>query len=336
MHGQTIRPFLEQAQIQPRSCSRLLQRKIVDFSADESFVGANRKLLEHYGFELYPELFRRVTLAKAESISDEALCIGGNAKAKHLIAECDGSMIPIVESGCLEGQNDRRKVRKLFWKECKLCFAREIDSIAAYFQATMGDADLVGEMWKSCAIAAGLNDTTKVHCIGDGAPWIREQAEVAFGSSAGYLVDFYHVSEYLGKAAPILNAKDPDAWRLEQQKRLKKGDLYLVLKELEQHLYPTKRSEEPEAEPVRACYRYLTNRLEQLDYLGAISCDLPIGSGEIESSHRRVVQKRLKKPGGWWSSENAASMLRLLSLRANGQWEAYWSTFDTSIGEDAA
>jgi len=38
--------------------------------------------------------------------------------------------------------------------------------------------------------------------------------------------------------------------------------------------------------PVRACYRYLSNRKEQLDYKGAIEKGLPIGSGEIESAHR--------------------------------------------------
>ena len=49
--------------------------------------------------------------------------------------------------------------------------------------------------------------------------------------------------------------------------------------------------------PVRACLRYLSNRPHQLDYKGALEKGLPIGSGEIESAHRYVIQQRLKLPG---------------------------------------
>ena len=41
-------------------------------------------------------------------------------------------------------------------------------------------------------------------------------------------------------------------------------------------------------------------RKDQLNYKGAIAAGLPIGSGEIESSHRFVIQERLKIPGAWW------------------------------------
>jgi hypothetical protein len=73
------------------------------------------------------------------------------------------------------------------------------------------------------------------------------------------------------------------------------------------------------------CYNYLIKRLNQLDYKSAIEADLPIGSGEIESAHRSVIQKRLKIPGAYWTVENANSMLNLRTLRANGRWSEYWS-----------
>jgi hypothetical protein len=55
---------------------------------------------------------------------------------------------------------------------------------------------------------------------------------------------------------------------------------------------------------------------------------LPIGSGEIESVHRYLIQKRLSYPGSWWKSANAEHMLSLTVNRAtsNGQWRAYWAT----------
>ncbi len=81
-----------------------------------------------------------------------------------------------------------------------------------------------------------------------------------------------------------------------------------------------------ELAPVRRCYRYLSQRQDQLDYEDAISKDLPIGSGEIESAHRYLVQKRLKLPGSWWTPENAEQMLALRVSRHNGKWQSYWAT----------
>jgi len=57
--------------------------------------------------------------------------------------------------------------------------------------------------------------------------------------------------------------------------------------------------------------RYLRNRLDQLDYQGAIQQGLPIGSGEIESAHRYVIQERLKLPGAWWSPDPIETMWAL-------------------------
>jgi len=53
---------------------------------------------------------------------------------------------------------------------------------------------------------------------------------------------------------------------------------------------------------------------------------LPIGSGEIESAHRYIIQRRLKLPGAWWTEANAQYMLALRLNRANDEWNAYWAT----------
>lgn len=77
-------------------------------------------------------------------------------------------------------------------------------------------------------------------------------------------------------------------------------------------------------DPVTACDRYLRNRWDQLDYQGALQQGLPIGSGEIESAHRYLIQERLKLPGAWWSPEHIKTMLALRLNRANRAWETYW------------
>jgi hypothetical protein len=60
------------------------------------------------------------------------------------------------------------------------------------------------------------------------------------------------------------------------------------------------------------------------DYKTAIEQDLPIGSGEIESVHRYVLQKRQKLAGTWWEINNAKNMINLRTCRANNLWDDYW------------
>src|SRR6516165_6032762 len=54
---------------------------------------------------------------------------------------------------------------------------------------------------------SGFGATSHVHAVGDGAPWIVGQVEEHFGAQGSYLIDFYHVCEYLSAAAKAI-AKD--------------------------------------------------------------------------------------------------------------------------------
>ena len=61
---------------------------------------------------------------------------------------------------------------------------------------------------------------------------------------------------------------------------------------------------------------------------GALRQGLPIGSGEIESAHRYVIQKRLKLSGAWWTPDHVEAMLALRLNRANSEWQAYWQRLE--------
>lgn len=130
--------------------------------------------------------------------------------------------------------------------------------------------------------------------------------ECQFGAN-GSLVDFYHLCDYLSAAAKALgpHPRATAAWLSSQKERLKSRRAEGVLQTIEDHL---ETPEIPDAEaPVRSCHRYLGNRMGQVDYQSALARDLPIGSGEIESAHRYVVQQRLKRPGAWCGSSPTPS-----------------------------
>lgn len=186
-----------------------------------------------------------------------------------------------------------------------------------------------GRQFKRCAVQAGFGRNSELHAVGDGAPWIADQVELQFGRQGRYLVDFYHVSEYLVAASKRCAANAPDAWVDEQERRLKANQAERVLASLVPFLETD--LTEDSAAPVRACHRYLSNRLDHLDYHGAIERGLPIGSGEIESAHRYLIQERLNGSGMWWTPAHAQAMLALRLKRANGEWESYWQGIDREV-----
>jgi len=309
-----------------------LQRVITDFGADMPFHKVPAKLVEHYGISVPVSSSRVITEKHADNIFTHQ-AIETNIPEKHgvdvLIEEVDGCLIPIVKIAqqVEEGQKvDRRTTREVDWKEARLCFARPKDTVTPVFGATLGKPEDAGEQMAHCAIRAGLGSNTKVHGVGDGAPWIADQMNMVFGLQGSYLIDLYHLCEYLAAAGNTCAPNSKDSW-LEQQKELMKTDRSAeVLEGLKPYLEPE--TVPDKNTPVRACYRYISNRNGQFDYKSALENGLPIGSGEIESAHRYVIQDRLKRPGAWWKPENAESMLALRVARANKDWDSYWHGLD--------
>lgn len=68
---------------------------------------------------------------------------------------------------------------------------------------------------------------------------------------------------------------------------------------------------------MRRAYRYLHNRLEHVDYRGALQKGLLTGPGQVESEHFHVLQARLKRAGNWWSSSGIKRISVLQLSRAN-------------------
>ena len=333
--GRTLYPFRSGAGVKPRGYSGPLQRAMTDFGADESFEKAVGKLKEHYGVDVPVSAVREVTLQHAAqmALEEEPSGVAEGAVGASLpmrsvemvIAEVDGSMIPIVQvAPPSEGEpEDGRKRRHLEWNEARLSLSRAKGCVTPQFGATLGGPDDAGDQLKHCAIQAGMGKNTTVHCVGDGAPWIADQVERVFGAQGHFLVDFYHLCDYVGAAAKSCAPAAPEPWFEAQKQRLKQGQLDEVLAALSPH---QESPATPDANaPVRRCYRYIANRPGQFDYPAALAAELPLGSGEIESAHRYVIQDRLKIAGAWWKPDNAQCMLALRVNRANGAWNDYWS-----------
>lgn len=319
-----LRPLPPRLGVFPRGRSRRLERVLTDFGCEQSFARAAQSVWEHYGFQIGASTVRATTLEQAHRAQQQ-----GEAQyrqpfrvlpaqgAEHVIAQADGSMICTVEAGRRKSQRPRK------YEEIRLVAAQAKDSATTVYAATFEDVDQVGRRWGHCTRQAGWGLNSRIHTLGDGAEWIQLQSREVFGSQGRFLCDFYHVSEYLGAAAPTCRSHNPDQWRRTQQARLRRGAAAKVIDALAAHLEAPDTPEEES--PVRSAHRYLRNRTEHLDYPGALALGLPIGSGLIESGHRHVLQTRFKKAGAAWLKHHAKQLAQLRVLRANGNWKTFWN-----------
>ena len=319
-----IRPLSKALNMAARGCSVSLQEAIVDFGAEDSFAQASERLLRHHGIELSESKLRKITLCHAQDIYENeridtlngALCGEGSPT---IIAEADGTMLPVVEFG--DDAEDSRKSRVVKWEETKLCAAIK----AGEKQAVYGFGESVEDLglhWAECVKQAGANANSDIHVVCDGAPWITQQAEQCLGQNVTVLLDFFHACDYLSACAKSSAFAEDENWFKTRKQSLKQGESAALIDLLESNT----ESEETvdEKAPIRTAHRYFSNRAEHLNYPQASSKGLPIGSGLIEGAHRHVLQKRLKLSGAWWKRDNLKHMIALRILRANKRWDNYW------------
>ncbi|TAE79163.1 MAG: ISKra4 family transposase, partial [Verrucomicrobia bacterium] len=61
--------------------------------------------------------------------------------------------------------------------------ARALGEASTHYDATLGDVADAGCRWSQTAAAAGWAANTRIHAVGDGAPWLATQARERFGKN---------------------------------------------------------------------------------------------------------------------------------------------------------
>lgn len=234
-----LRPLPRRLGVTVRGRSRRLERVLTDFGVEHSFARAAESLEEHYGVKLGASAVRVATLKHAQraqrQLEEEykkSFRVLPALGAEHVIAEADGTLIRTVERGSRKGKRPRD------WQEMRLVAAQAKDSATTVYGATFGSVEETGRRWGHCARQAGWGANSHIHALGDGAEWICLQTQEVFRGQGTFLCDYYHVSQYLGEAAPVFRPDQPDRWRRTQQSRLKRGAVQKVIATLEPALEP--------------------------------------------------------------------------------------------------
>jgi hypothetical protein len=149
------------------------------------------------------------------------------------------------------------------------------------------------------------------------------------GLKVPVLIDYIHVSGYIGKAAAGLHPGDPvtaGQWADGQLLRVLHGRAKAVAATLASVAAKTRahpRTRHLDLTDVDRAVTYLDNNRQHMKYDKALAAGWPIATGMIEGACRFVIEDRFGITGARWSPDGAETILKLRAVVVNGDLDRY-------------
>jgi hypothetical protein len=153
------------------------------------------------------------------------------------------------------------------------------------------------------------------------------------GLKVPVLIDYIHVSGYLGKAAAALHPGDPvtaGQWADGQLLRVLHGRAKAVAATLASVAAKTRsapRTRHLGLADMDRAVTYLTNNQQHMKYDKALAKGWPIATGMIEGACRFVIEDRFGITGARWSPDGAEVILKLRAVVVNGDLGDYMNYY---------
>ena len=319
--------------------SEAVDRALSDFGSEESFGQAAKRFKEHYHYALSSSTASRVTkqvaqdvqayveqqLAETKESSGEA-SDRGVATVETMLVELDGCDIRTAQLLPSKNTTERspirqlpKKTKQINWREVRIGLTRPLESLDKLYIGKMASyPEVVGQL-VDASILRGMSPETQVVGVADGGNGLKEELERQFGTLQ-FILDTKHVKDHLYETAEALGIgqKERPGWVKAHVAAISNGDVAQIITELEDVYTETQNHR------VKRLVGYLHRFADALNYHDFKERGYPVGSGEIESAHKSVPQKRLKLPGACWHPDSINPMLSLRILRANDWWDDFW------------
>lgn len=290
--------------------------------------------LKNHGIKLNVKTVRRIS----ERFAEQALKLRdahqeqtGEFTGKRVVIGIDGGRIRTREPK-IHGRRRQETGRRGYgtsWREPKMCALYEIDEQGKkagrnpVYEGTLDKWDDAFELFAKALRYRSVGGASELAILTDGALSIGDRLdrlirELGFDPErVTKIVDFYHAAEKLHEAVNLCkkwSERKKKRWANKVKKWLKQGAFGKVLEALES-LCIGRRSG-----AVRKIINYFRSNRDRMQYHIYRRKRLPIGSGIVESTIRRVVNLRMKGPGIFWKKENAEKMLVLRCYLKSGRW----------------
>jgi hypothetical protein len=155
----------------------------------------------------------------------------------------------------------------------------------------------------------------------------------ARGLKVPVLIDYIHVSGYIGKASAALHPGDPvlaGQWADGQLLRVLHGRAKAVaatLASVAAKARANPRKKNLDLTDVDKAVTYLGNNQQHMKYDKALEKGWPIATGLIEGSCRYVIEDRFGITGARWSPDGAEDILKIRAVVVNGDLDDYMAYY---------
>jgi hypothetical protein len=253
-----------------------------------------------------------------------------SVSGRRVVISTDGGRIRLRETK--RGPKTKKGRRRYTgaWREPKVLIIYVVDAegkrearFAPVIDGTLKGPDAVFALLRSYLQRLQITQADQVLFIADGAPWIWKRVPLlvqALGLAAEQVhevLDFYHAAEHLGKVAALRqdwSAKARSRWRNQQRRLLLQGEVERVIAAVRDICRGRN------SKSIRTHRDYFIKNQSRMAYAKLTAMKLPIGSGAIESTVRRVVNLRLKGASIFWCRASAEAILLLRSYYKAGRW----------------
>lgn len=346
---QGARPVKDKLGITDGERSVDLEKALVNLGACQSYPQAARQFEQHYGWNIDRYRVRRAVV-KMAPLAEEYIFqrlersreeynqpFDMRHEAVPILVELDGCLIrtgifQLAQAQELTKKRQlQKKERTTEWREVRVGLARPLQNKEKRtFVALMSKYPLVVSLLVSAAIDQGMSPLSNVYAVGDGGNGLCSELQKQF-KNLQFILDRCHLKQHLYETAEALGLSGSKKHTLvnKELELIDTGKVRQLLTNFKEYLVGGSASAEITAkgeERLARLYKYLQKFSSCINYDRFIELGLPIGSGEIESAHRYIPQKRLKIPGATWHPDNINPMLALRLLLANNWWSDFWPT----------
>ena len=250
---------------------------------------------------------------------------------RRVVISSDGGRLRLREAKRGAKTKKGRQRSTGAWREPKVLIVDVVDaegkreaSFAPVIDATLQGPDAVFALLRPYLQRLEITQADQRLFIADGAPWIWKRVPLlvrTLGLTAAQgheLLDFYHAVQRLGQVAALRtdwSAQARTGWRTQLRRLLLRGEGEQVIAAVRDLC----RGRNKKA--IRKPRDYFIKTQHRMAYAQLLAMKLPIGSGAIASTVRRVVNLRLKGPSLFWCRANAEAILLLRSYDKAGRWE---------------
>lgn len=336
-------PKDEELDIVGSSFSPGLRRLMARVGAQEPFDTARQDLAELAAVVVQTKAVERISeavgvAAEAANQAERAAILTGPRlalpTATRLYVAMDGTGVPAVPKDT-QGRAGKAADGKAKTREAKLgCVFTQTSSDAegwpirdpastSYVGAIETAEEFSARLYTEAA-RRGLQRTTTVIVLGDGAPWIWRLAEAHF-PEAVHVVDLYHAREHLAAVAKLAlgaGSESAKTWVAARRNELDDGDVELIVAEIKRLRSRSrdlrvrdelrKKAEYFETNKLRMCYKHFRAR------------GFFVGSGVVEAGCKTVIGQRLKQSGMRWTVAGANAVIALRCRLLSQRWGDLW------------